>query len=113
MVISLKVNKKTFDIVELITRRRRQVLVHSCIYYRFGTSIISDYKFDEWAYELVHLQKKYPAESKQAELYNMFKDFDGSTGYHLPLGDPWLVMLAKHLIDNHRRKTNGRNSKQR
>jgi len=100
------------DIVEVITRRRRQILVHSCIYYRFGTSIINDATWDKWAYDLVDLQERYPAKSKEAELYDIFKDFDGSTGYHLPIGDPFLVMLAKRLIqENKRRRVSGRNNK--
>lgn len=70
-------------ICELIKRRRRQIMVHSFIYYRIGTSLISDKTFDNWAYELKDLQLKYPNESKNTELYNEFKDWDGTTGYYL------------------------------
>ncbi len=48
------------EIKELILRRRRQILINSCIYYRFGQSVITDEQFDKWAYELVDLQNKYP-----------------------------------------------------
>ena len=33
---------------ELIHRRRRQVLVHSILYYRLGKPLISDRQFDRW-----------------------------------------------------------------
>ena len=59
------------------------MMVHSYIYYRLGTSIIDDKQFDKWAYELRDLQKQYPNESKKAELYEEFKEWDGTTGYYL------------------------------
>lgn len=71
------------SIVELINRKRRQIMVHSAIYYRFCTSIISDAEFDKWSRELVKLQKDYPKESEAAPLYDDFKDWDGSSGYNL------------------------------
>lgn len=51
---------KNDEIAELIQRRRLQVLIHSCIYYEFNESIISDTKWSEWALELEQLQAKYP-----------------------------------------------------
>ena len=43
------------DIAELINRRRRQLLVHSIIYYRFDKNIVSDSVWTEWAIELADL----------------------------------------------------------
>jgi len=91
------VKKLDLSIVELIKRRRRQILVNSAIYYRFGTSLVEDKVFDSWGYELRDLQKKYPNESKDAEYYDEFKDWDGTTGYDLPLY-PFLDK-AKQLIE--------------
>lgn len=83
---------------ELIRRRRRQMLVHSCMYYRLGTSIWTDKQFDSCARELVKLQAKYPNISKTVEYYENFKDWDGTTGYHLqPMGDPEILALATFL----------------
>lgn len=90
------------NIKELITRRRRQILVHSCIYYRFGTSIVEDSTFDAWAYELVELQKNNQEISKSTLLYDEFKDFDGSTGFDLPTGEPWVVDKAYRLINENK-----------
>lgn len=84
------------SICELIKRRRRQMMVHSYIYYRLGTSIIDDYTFDKWAYELKDLQNKYPLESQYTELYEEFKDWDGSTGFNL---DTYLFShIAERLL---------------
>lgn len=84
------------NIVELIRRRRRQIMVHSAIYYRFGKNLIDDATFDKWAYELVNLQKQYPNESKTAELYDEFKDFDGTTGFNLNYNS--FLGFAEYLI---------------
>lgn len=40
------------EIKELIKRRRRQILVHSCLYYRLASNIISDFQYDCWGKEL-------------------------------------------------------------
>lgn len=93
----IKDNKLNDKILELIKRRRRQIIVNSVIYYRFGTSLIEDKTFDMWAYELRDLQKQYPKESQNVELYEYFKDWDGTTGYDLPLY--LFVNKAKQLIE--------------
>ena len=45
---------------ELINRRRRQILVHSVIYYRMNDNLISDDQWAKWALELETLQNDYP-----------------------------------------------------
>lgn len=101
--LGIVINKNFNDytetgIRELIRRRRRQMLVHSCMYYRLGTSIWTDKKFDECARELAKLQRLYPNISKTVEYYEDFKDWDGTTGYHLqPMGDPDILAIASSL----------------
>lgn len=85
-------------VAELIKRRRLQLLVHSCIYYRLNDNIIDDHTFDRWSDELVKLQTDYPDISKQVEWYEAFKDWDGSTGAFLPINDPWVVGHAEYLL---------------
>ena len=86
------------SIRELIRRRRRQILIHSCMYYRLGTSIWTDKRYDECSRELVELQAQYPNISKTVEYYEDFKDWDGTTGFNLsPLGDPNILALAIQL----------------
>ena len=94
------------DIAELITRRRRQVLIHSIIYYRMNENIISDEKWAEWALELETLQKEHPDIAATCPYAEGFKDFDHSTGMNLPLDDSWAVRKATQLLEW--RKSNGR-----
>ncbi|RPK19969.1 DNA ligase LigA-related protein [Paenibacillus xylanexedens] len=86
------------EVRELIKRRRNQVLIHSIIYYRYGTSVIDDKKFDEWAYQLAALQLQYPEISEQCPYAQEFKGFDGTTGYHLPMYDSGLLSKALYII---------------
>ena len=86
------------QILELIGRRRRQLLVHSYLYYEKDTNLIDDHTWSGWAEQLVTFQKDYPDLSKQAPYYEDFLDFDGSTGYNLPYRMPNIVSTAEHLL---------------
>lgn len=85
------------QIAEKMYQRRLQMLVHSCLYYELDTNLISDKKWDEWARELVQLQKDYPEMSKEVAWYDAFKDWDASTGAFLPIKDEWVMKKAKQL----------------
>ncbi|NRF01913.1 DNA ligase LigA-related protein [Bacillus subtilis] len=91
------------DILELIGRRRRQILVHSFLYYQLNENIIADYTFDLWSKELVQLQEKYPEESKKAVYYAEFTKFDGSSGYDLPYRLPEIQNTGYKLLEYHKR----------
>ena len=86
------------SIAKLITRRRRQILVHSVIYYRLNDNIISDQQWSEWALELENLQTQYPDIASECPLADAFKAFDHSTGKNLPLDDPWALNKAQYLL---------------
>ena len=90
------------EIVRKIKQRRRQIMVHSCIYYEMDTTIVSDKQFDSWAYELKELQKQFPNESKEAELYEEFKDWDATTGYNLNFHK--FYFLAERLLSYKRKE---------
>ncbi|WP_141539789.1 DNA ligase LigA-related protein [Bacillus cereus] len=94
------------SIVELITRRRHQILVHSCIYYRFSDNIISDHTYDAWAKELAKLQEHYPPEAKSADLAKEFEEFNGDTtsGFDLPIHHPYTVIKAQQLLAYHKNR---------
>ena len=87
------------EISELMQRRRRQILVNSCIYYRFGKSIITDKQFDKWAYELADLQKEHPELARQGEFCDSFENWDGTTGYQLPMWGNWCERQALRLVE--------------
>jgi hypothetical protein len=88
------------DIKELINRRRRQILVHSIIYYSFDENIISDAQWSKWAEELVQLQKQYPDIACECVYADAFKTFDGSSGFDLPLNDPRAYNTALRLLNS-------------
>lgn len=91
-------------IEELIYRRRQQVWIHSIIYYEFDQNLIDDSTWSKWATELDELQKMYPEESKRAMYYDVFRDFDPSTGHSLPLRDSKMLNKARYLINLANRK---------
>lgn len=86
-----------------ILRKRQQILVHSCLYYRFDTNLIEDYQYDRIGKSLAELQVKYPELSREVKYkYEAFKAFgqDGCySGYNLPTSDPDVVRKAQRLID--------------
>jgi NAD-dependent DNA ligase len=90
---------------ERIEQRRRQLLVHGCLYYRLNTNIIDDSTYDRWSKELVELQTEYPEAAKQASFHDAFEDFDGSSGFDLPTHLPEIVGRARWLL-NYRGRTN-------
>lgn len=84
---------------EFIHRRRLQIVIHSCIYYRFDQNLISDHQWAAWAKELVKAQEQFPQIAEKQLWAEEFKDFDGSTGYHLPINEPGVVQRALKLIE--------------
>ncbi|AYP68766.1 NAD-dependent DNA ligase [Bacillus phage vB_BpsS-36] len=93
------------DIKELINRRRRQIVLHSYLYYQLNTNIISDHTYDAWCKELAELQQKHPEESGAVEyLCKEFKDFDGSTGFHLGDADHSSHDKAMRLLRYHEKR---------
>lgn len=86
------------SIAELLNRRRRQILVHSVIYYKMNDNLISDTTWSVWATELEELQAKYPGIAAKVPYAKEFEGFDHSTGMNLPLDDPWAVNKARQLI---------------
>ena len=85
------------------SKRRRQILVHSIIYYRLNDNLIPDSTWASWAVELKHLQDQYPEIAKLCCYAEAYADFDPSTGYNLPLYDGKALSVAHYLI-NYRNK---------
>ena len=85
------------NVKEKIQQRRLQILVHSYIYYELNESIIEDSKWNEWANELVRLQNENPEIAETVRYSEIFKDFDGSTGFNLTYDD-WVKSKAKQLL---------------
>lgn len=83
------------EAVHRIQTLRRLMLVHCYIYYVLGDNVISDHKWQEFADELVALQKQH---GTQIGFYDeQFSDWDASTGYHLKY-DADVITVAMRLL---------------
>lgn len=100
----MKQTNENKQIAELIHRRREQMLVHSYIYYQLNDNIIDDSTWSKWAMELQQLQKDYPEISKQVVDYELFKDWDGSSGAFLEF-PARVINKAIYLLRNNRGDT--------
>lgn len=95
--------RMTKQIEELIHRRRRQLLVHSIIYYRLGETIVPDAVFDSWAKELAALQTQHLQLSESIPYMRYaFSDWTGETGFHLPLMDRRASAVAEELLETYK-----------
>lgn len=105
-LFDLKIIKKP-DIVpekikDLIRRRRLQVIVHSCIYYRLNNNLISDFQYDKWSKELAKLHKQYGVikincydEYFEDWIFELGKTY---SGFKLPINDLKIIGIAEDLI---------------
>lgn len=98
-------NPDDIKVYEDIQRHRLQLLIWSRLYYEMDISIVTDQVFDRVGHELVDLQAKYPEISKKVAYAEEFEDWDASTGFHLPVRDPWVVFKAQQILKlNNRRR---------
>ncbi|AYN57762.1 DNA ligase [Arthrobacter phage DrManhattan] len=90
----------------LIERRRRQILVHSILYYKLDRPLIADHVYDKWAQELIRLQTDYPDIAAHVGYHDeAFQSFTSSTGFDLPLDDPAANRVARDLLTYSERTT--------
>lgn len=71
------------SVTDKISFMQRQILIHSYLYYHLDRTVISDKQYDNISYKLVELMKQYPNETLESDYAEIFKDFDGNTGYDL------------------------------
>lgn len=86
---------------------RAQMLIHSCLYYILDESILTDHQWQDRADRLTQLQNAHPDQNKLGFYDDDFANWDGSSGYHLPLTDPWVVNKALQIYRIHEK--NGSN----
>ena len=85
------------DVLAKINQRQRQIIAHSVLYYKYDTNIIPDAVWGRWARELVKLQSDYKDLTTKSVFYEVMKDFDASTGYHLQ-DNEWGIHKALQLM---------------
>lgn len=78
-----------------IKKLRDLLLIHSCIYYHLNDSIVSDAVWQDWANELRTLQEQNNSDIDYFD--NEFKEWDGTTGHHLPI-TAWILHKANQLL---------------
>ena len=100
-------NPDDIKVYEDIQRHRLRMLIWSKLYYGMDSPIVSDQVFDKVGRELVRLQAEYREISKIVAYAEEFKDWDATTGFHLPLEDPWVCWKAKQILEMDRRSRNG------
>lgn len=90
------------EIKSKMLRRRKQILVHSCLYYQFNTNLIEDWQYDKIARRLAELQLAYPDISNNLGYHDKeFKGFGEDhcySGFNLPRSSPEVVAVAQGLI---------------
>nr|WP_254846751.1 hypothetical protein [Oceanobacillus sojae] len=72
--------------------------MHSFLYYQLNQAIIDDVTYDKWAMELYQLQINFPKESRKAIYFEVYKDFDGSSGFDLPFTNPDIQNIGYRLL---------------
>lgn len=89
------------DIKSEMLRRRKQILVHSCLYYQFNTNLIEDWQYDKIARRLAELQIAHSEISNNLGYHDKeFKGFGEDhcySGFNLPRSSPEVVAAAERL----------------
>lgn len=94
------------EILELITRRQRQLLVHSFLYYKLDETIIEDQLYDKWVKELVELQTNHPDLAETTEYWEICRHFDQSgSGFFIRNYPEKIRTVAFHLLYRHKNVT--------
>ena len=74
---------KECDMIELINRRARQILVHSYLYYVVGSNIIEDYKFDAICNWYIKTRDKYPKVMPKTVYHEELSGLTHASGFDL------------------------------
>jgi hypothetical protein len=82
----------------------RAIIIHSIIYYQMSENVISDKMFDNLSKQFLELRNSMQEkEFRQTEYYELFKDFDGNTGFYLYDGlnkkqKKYLTNIANYVL---------------
>ncbi|NBW22498.1 MAG: hypothetical protein EBR82_82575 [Caulobacteraceae bacterium] len=92
------------DLKERIKRLRSIMLINSCIYYEMNENVITDHAWQAFADELADIQNKHPDHVKINWFDQYFEGWDGTSGYNLPLRDPWVYGKAEQILRYHKKE---------
>jgi NAD-dependent DNA ligase len=85
------------DKLAVLNRLRRNVIVHSVIYYRFNRNLIGDGDYDQLCVTLDEMQKANPELCKAAVFPEDFENYDRSTGMNF-MDHDWGIRAAEKLL---------------
>ncbi len=78
----MQFNNPYWSTTQKIELLQKWILVHSYIYYELNDSVVSDCMYDDNVKQLLKLMENKQA-AKASRFYKYFKEYDGSTGFHL------------------------------
>lgn len=84
----------TQTIAERVRQLRSLMLLHSYLYYHLDLPVVTDNQWQAWANELRDIQAAFDCEIGWYDAE--FADWNGSTGYHLPV-DGFVLTIAVRL----------------
>ena len=101
-------------VAELIHRRRRQVALHSYLYYCLDESVITDHQYEYLVLNLIEMQTRFPQIAASVNfMKRMFLEHDFSaTGFHLgsyvknsnSKAAESVVSAANRLVEHHKKQ---------
>lgn len=90
-------------IAQVLQRLRLQLIMHCYIYHRTDELVIDKATFQEWAQDLLKMQKQHPKIASKVFWPEYFMDWDGKSGAHFPFDNPWVQYMALGILDSARR----------
>ena len=87
------------DYIAVMSRLRRQIIVHSVIYYHFNRNLILDGEYDELCVKLYKMQQEHPLLCQHAAFAEDFIDYDPSTGMNFAEHE-WGLRAANRLLNS-------------
>lgn len=85
------------DKLAVMNRLRRNVIVHSVIYYRFNKNLIGDSDYDQLCVRLDTMQRENVDLCNEAVYSEDFKDYNPSTGMNFA-DHEWGIRAAQRLL---------------
>lgn len=86
------------NVVQAISKKRKQILVLCLLYYEFRLTIFNDKSFDLLTANIVELQATYPKLASNADFANAFLNYDGANNHLLPYLNPEIAKLAEKIM---------------
>lgn len=90
-------------IAQVLQRKRLQMILHCYIYHCTAEAVIDKETFQDWAQDLLKMQKQHPEIAKKVFWPEYFMDWDGQSGAHFPFDNPWVQDKALGILDSARR----------